>query len=202
MFDRCRKWRNSLDALEGGDLSPEDCAKLQSHLHHCNACASLHRVNALRRDVLRSHGGTNNLPDAGAFNDSVVAALRVPARPEALAPQRGLRALFRLLPTDFMQQMAGGMMAAAAVTIICLFSALHPKPMTSRQNAVPPPAAHNEPPVALEELLRAHSPRAASLWSSPTSAASRPPRPVPAAHHARPKDAGRRGSVSASGRLS
>ena len=191
-----------MDDLESGRLSPEECAGLQSHLQDCPDCDSLFAVNSARRNVLKSHSGAGSLSDAGSFDDGVVAALRVPATPEPLAPQRGLRALLRLLPTDFLQQMAGGTMAAAAVTIICLFSALHPKPMTARQSAAPPASMRSEPPVALEELLRAHSPRAASLWSSPTSAANRPPRPAPAPRHARPKDTGRRGSISASGSLS
>ena len=191
-----------MDALEAGVLSLEDCAGLQSHLRQCSDCDSLFNVNTLRRDIMGSHAGTLDLPEARSFDDGVVSALRVPKRPEPLAPRYGLRALLRLLPTDFIQQLAGGAMAAAAVTIICLFTALHPKPMTWRQNSAPLPAAQNEAPVALEELLRAHSPRAASLWSNPTSAANRPPRAAPAAHHARPKDTGRRGSVSGSRRLS
>ena len=202
MFDGCRKWRDCMDALQEGNLSPEDCAGLQSHLQECPACDSLFAADALRRSVLQSHSGIAALPNSRSFDDGIISALRVPAPPEPLAPRSGLRALLRLLPTDFMRQMAGGTMLAAAVTFICLFTALHPKHTAWRQSPAPSHAAPNEPPVALEELLRAHSPRAASLWSNPAATANRPPRPAPAAHPARPKDAGRHGSVNSSGRVS
>ena len=201
MFDGCQKWKDCMDALTRDGLSPEEAAGLQSHLRDCADCRSLFETDALRRDVLGRHTGTLDLPNARSFDDSVIAALRVPVGPEPLPVRGGLRLLLRHLPTDFLQQLAGGTMAAAAVTIICLFSALHPKNTDARQNAAPPQSAHSEPPVALEALLRAHSPRAASLWSTPT-AAPRAPRSAPAAPRPRPKDAGRRGSVSAASRLS
>ena len=202
MFDRCRKWRARMDLLADGNLSLAHCADLQNHLQGCAACQSLSSADALRRDALRQHGGMLTAPESHSFDESVIAMLRTPAEPEPLSMRGGIRSLLRCLPTDFLQQLAGGAMAAATVTIICLFSALHPKPTDSRHSAAPSAAAHSEPPVALESLLRAHSPRAYSLWMAPAAGTARAPRPAPVVHRARPNNSGRHSAVAIAPRLS
>ncbi len=199
-FDACQKWKDCLDAMTDGELAPEALAVLQTHLQSCADCQSFFETSAMRRAALRTHSEALMASDPSDFDAGIIAALRVQIEPEPLPLRGGIRLLMRSLPTDFLQQMAGGTLAAAALTIVCLFTALHPKPADPRRHAAPPQSAHQETPVALEELLRAHSPRAASLWSSP-AAGSRAPRPAPAAHRPHAKDANRRGSVPAASGL-
>ena len=202
MFNRCQKWRARMDLLTDGELSPERRAALQTHLGRCAACQSLFAADAARRDALSRHDGMLTAPQADAFDAGILAALRVPAAPEPLTLRSGPRALLRNLPTDFLQQLAGGAMAAAALTVVCLFTALHPKISNAPRRAASPQPTQNETPVALEELLRAHSPRAYSLWSVPPAGAPRPTHTAPPVRRARPKNSGRQGAIFPASRLS
>ena len=201
MFDRCQIWRHHMNRLAEGDLPPKRRAALQNHLSRCARCRSLSEADTARRAALQCPPEMLSSAASRAFDDSVVAALRAAVAPEPPTFAVRVRRLVRSLPTDFFQQMAGGALAASAVTIVCLFSALHPKTFDAQRSAPPAQAAPNDPPVALESLLRAHSPRAALLWSAPTAGTGRVPHPAPVVHRARPKNSDKQGAAGSAARL-
>ena len=196
MSKQCADWQQKLNAEANGDkLPPEQRGALQDHLSGCAECRKTREADMALRGVLGLHIGLLSEQNALSFDSGVLEGYRAePAmRPTLLCRIRShWQARCAALPVEFLQQMMGGTLAAASVTFICLFAAMHPKSLEAKSDA-PASSVRNEPPVPLESLLRDSSPRAALLWTSPRTSA-RMPHPQPAVQRQRNNGMGRRGS--------
>ena len=195
MFDRCRVWRQELSRQTDGSLPLAQWGALENHLANCPSCRAAAEADHALHEILSCHTGLLSPQQADAFDTRVLKALTPPA-------QNGLRAsLARLLrtaqarwnamPLTFFSQIASGALVAASVTVVCVFSALRPAAPIERsgvdsENTAALHAAYNEPPVPLETLLEHPSPRAALLWTTPSSTRLRSPEPTSAVFPASP----------------
>ncbi|HZP81782.1 MAG TPA: zf-HC2 domain-containing protein [Chthonomonadaceae bacterium] len=200
MFDRCRRWRGLLSRRADGVLPMAQWGALEDHLAHCPRCQAAAEADRIRESVLREHTGMLDSASARRFDNQILATLRQQpaARPALLSyftSPAGLRAR-RQTSFDFLSQIMGGALVAAAVTALCLLSALQPNGFPAAagekaaRHALLAPE-HNELPVPLESLLRSPSPRAALLWTTPSprkadASASRPAALPTYGPHARP----------------
>ena len=173
MFDRCRAWRAMLTRRAEGVLSPSERALLENHLTKCAPCRKIQAADeALNGLCFARHAGVAAGSER-AFDDRVVTELR--ALPLADASPMGWRETLRACSAgvsfEFCLQLAGGGLAAAAITAFALVSALNPVPTAKNLSAYEirslSAAERNEPPVPLEALFQASTPRAAMLWAAP-----------------------------------
>jgi anti-sigma factor RsiW len=183
MFDRCRAWRILITRRAEGLLSASERALLNEHIDKCAACRKVQAADeALAFNYFVPDAA---MPPCGArqFDDAVVTTLR--ALPLRATPPVGWRERVRACSTsvsfEFCMQLAGGALAAAAVTAFAIVSALNPVPSSRTVSAFESRSItaleRNEPPVPLESLLQSPAPRAAMLWAPP----GRSPRRTPAA---------------------
>ena len=192
MSETCTEWQQKLSDDADGILPPEQHGALQHHLALCAECRKAQEADRVLGDVLGTHTGLLDGRRAQAFDDGIVGRVRL-FRPSLLVRiERHLRARWEALPLEFLQQMLGGTLAAASVTVICLFAAMHPKSLEAKSDA-PAGSVRNEPPVPLESLLRDSSPRAARLWTSP-SGSSRAAHPQPAVRRQKTRGTGQQGA--------
>ncbi len=173
MFDRCRAWRSLLNRRAEGALTPSERALLDDHLAKCAACRKADAAHQALHDLCFARDSGLAAGSGRAFDDRVVTELR--ALPLEDAPPRGWRGKVRAcsasLSFEFCMQLAGGGLAAAAVTAFALVSALNPVPAAKNLSAYEvrtiSAAERNEPPVPLESLFQSPTPRAAMLWAAP-----------------------------------
>ncbi len=180
MFDRCHAWRSLLTRRAEGVLSPSERALLEDHVAKCVSCRAAQQADDALHALSFSHDTT--LPEGldRAFDDRIIAELR--ALPLSDTPTEGwrerVRGCFTCISFEFCMQLAGGGLAAAAVTAFALVSALNPvsTPKNPSEYEVRSLSAaeRNEPPVPLESLFQSPAPRAAMLWAAPGSTRWRP----------------------------
>jgi hypothetical protein len=193
MFDRCRAWRSLLTRRAEGMLSPAERALLDDHVSKCKACQKIEAADSALQSICFSRDG--GLAAGGrAFDDRVVAELR--SFPLVEHRDRGLGAVVQAcssrLSFEFCLQLAGGGLAAAAITAFVLVSALNPvqsvKSLSAYEVRSMSSAEQNEPPVPLESLFQSPAPRAAMLWAAPGRSPRRPTtvRALAAPHAAAP----------------
>ena len=196
MFDRCRAWRSLLTRRAEGSLSPSERALLDDHINNCDACREAQTADdALQAHYFRPELGAG-AGNGRAFDDGVITELR--AMPLNSAKPASWRAAMRAwsaeVSFDFCMQLAGGGLAAAAVTAFVLVSALNPPSSARRLSAYEARTMsaieRNEPPVPLESLFQSQTPRAAMLWASPGRA---PRLPAAGPHAAAPEKPARAG---------
>jgi hypothetical protein len=198
MFDRCRGWRYLMTRRAEGSLSVSERALLNEHIDKCAACRKAQAADeALLSIYIPADAG---MPPGGArlFDDSVVTTLRSlpPVATPTMEWMERVRACSTSLSFEFCVQLAGGALAAAAVTAFAIVSALNPVPSSGALSAFESRSMksmdRNEPPVPLESLLQSPAPRAAMLWAPPGRSPRRPaaaqprgiPRgPIPATEH-------------------
>lgn len=172
MFDRCRAWRSLLTRRAEGVLSPSERALLQDHVTKCAACRRTEEADDALRDLCFAQDAGIAAGGARAFDDRVVTELR--SLPLA-DPRKGwrdrVRACSASLSFEFCMQLAGGGLAAAAITAFVLVSALNPvrtaPSLSAYEIRTMSAAERNEPPVPLESLFQSQTPRAAMLWAAP-----------------------------------
>lgn len=181
MFDPCRHWRRQLSRHADGKLTHAEWGALEKHLSQCAQCQKAFEADAALQSVLGTHTGLLDEPEARAFDDKVVAALTGDLT--GGLPHQGwwghwrnrLEARCKALPFEFLSQIAVGALMAACITGICLMPALRsarsamPHSEKGIERTVQSSANHNEPPVSLESLMTNPTPRAALLWSLPTT---------------------------------
>lgn len=175
MFDRCRAWRSLLTRRAEGVLSPSERALLDDHTSKCADCRKTEEADEALRDLCFALDTNLATGTARAFDDRVVTELR--SLPVSDAPRgwrERVRACSASLSFEFCMQLAGGGLAAAAVTAFVLVSALNPvqteKSLSAYEVRTLSSAERNEPPVPLESLFQSPTPRAAMLWAAPGNA--------------------------------
>jgi hypothetical protein len=173
MFDRCRTWRSLMTRRAEGLLSPSERALLDNHVSGCAECRRAEAADEALQDMCFTlDAGTPRSP-AREFDDRVVGELR--ALPLNGAATTGWRERIRTysagISLDFCIQLAGGGLAAASITAFLLVSALNGPPASKSLSTYEvrsiSAAERNEPPVPLESLFQAPTPRAAMLWAAP-----------------------------------
>lgn len=205
MFDACSVCRRRLARRAEGSLPRSQWARLEAHLSRCAYCRRIDEADrclhmALSRSILSRSPMSRDA--ASAFDDRVLNM--VLNQPQSLWRRllNGLLDRFRLdrygFPSSFLGQLVGGAFVAASVTGSCLMFALQPSPA---HGGTHPPHRQAQsvklswmhgPPVPLEALMETPSPRAAILWSHPSTAitgavaASDHPHTQGSGAHARP----------------
>src|SRR5579871_6610659 len=168
MFDRCRRWRRLQARRDAGSLPLAQWGALESHLTNCPRCQAVEEADQELKQGLLQYTGMLDSPEA--FDNRILTALR--SSPEVPVPAlltrwgQALANCWRALPFGFLTQVAGGALVAAAVTALCLMSALRPSTQApTAETTVSYHAAfameNNEPPVPLDSLLQHPAPRAA-----------------------------------------
>ena len=183
MFDGCAACRKRLARRSEGTLPRSQWGRLESHLSRCPACRRIDEADrALHLMLSNARGAARMSYDAAsAFDDRVVRLALNERSPlwrawlESILDQ--IRVLIASAPALFLGQVAGGAIAAAAITASCLLATLRP-PVPTHYGSIHEPnrdpqavtAAYNwlnAPPVPLESLLDSPAPRAAMLWTHP-----------------------------------
>jgi hypothetical protein len=172
MFDRCRNWRRELSHRADGTLPLARWGALEQHLTRCNSCRRAAQADEALRDVLSRH--TGSLASDEAFDARILGALAVQSS-EGLQELTHARQVTsrdqQWINLEFFRQMLGGAIAAASVTAICFYPALHmtasPPNRSTDQSALQ--NDYGIPSANIESLLSNPSPRAALLWSPPAS---------------------------------
>lgn len=176
MSDGCQGWRRMLARSADNELTPTELGALRNHLAYCSNCRLATESDYVLRDVLRQQAGSLGAEAGQAFDDRVVAEFL--ATPRVLRPvgwRERLQQQLARVPIEYVSQVAGGALAAACVTALCLFPTLHPhlgrSPNPSGSVAGPAAgvAVRATLPVSLGSLLSSPSPRAALLWQPPVS---------------------------------
>ncbi|HLV80069.1 MAG TPA: hypothetical protein VKT32_07280 [Chthonomonadaceae bacterium] len=186
MFDRCRGWRRKLSQRADGALPVKQWGALDDHLARCPQCRAVQNADSALRDVMGLHTGLLDREEARLFDNRVVAAWRAARSPLGLTRLglRWMRARWNALPLAFLSQVAGGALAAASLTALCLQSAAHSTaPVLDTR-----PAAErsllgsnsSQAPVPLEALLQSQTPRAALIWTPPSTSLRTGARALPA----------------------
>jgi len=166
MSDRCRLWRRNLTRRADGTLSNAQWGALENHLAQCRRCQEAARADQALRTTLRTHTGLLDARAAGTLDDHVVGALfSARGTPTGARPRRPETAPAR--PVVYLLQIMSSAIAAAAVTALLVFPALHPTATSERGERYPATFERSEPPVPLGSLLQTMSPRAALLWTQP-----------------------------------
>jgi hypothetical protein len=181
MFNSCAACRRRLARRAEGSLPRSQWAALEAHLTQCANCRRIDEVDrAMHLMLSRSQTtyGRMTSDAASAFDDRVLNQLL--NQPKSLWRQllEDLMDRLRLAQSSvaamFIGQVAGGAIAAAAITTCGLLVAIQPHAIRKDvQVHNRPELSANErwltgPPVPLEALLDSPSPRAAMLWTLPS----------------------------------
>ena len=179
MFSSCRFWRRKMTQRDEGTLPMWQWGRLEKHLSRCAECRLAQEADQALHTVLRTHSGMLTPSRERDFDDKVLAAYYSASAPLA-APGQGLwerinlSLPFRLPTVEFFLQLSGGALLAASVTAIFFLSALHGPTRNARTTGNGMEvheafAARNDPPIPLESLLQSQAPRAALLWTAPST---------------------------------
>lgn len=175
MFDRCRRWHKLLNARAEQGLAPAESDALHAHLARCEACRKRARADDDLHFALTTHTGLLDAENARLLDDRIVSAVQNFPAPAPRVVWNWKRRISQPLPFPFLSQLLGGGLVAAALTVVSLFSTLHPAQTPAPHDAGKVIAAPSAPPLPLEALLDSPSPRAALLWR--TSGKNRPSAP-------------------------
>ncbi len=154
MFDPCKSFFNLLPDYLAGRLAQEQVERIEAHLEICPDCQKALEADKLMRSLLQHAPLPDTEPES--FEKAVIAHLEHP--PE----NNGGMALCLI-------QMLAGALAASALAAL-LLSPYFRLPAT--RNAWPErhkTLQASQRPISLESLLKMRIPRAALLWTEPTS---------------------------------
>ena len=179
MFSSCRYCRRKMTQRDEGTLPMWQWGRLEQHLSRCADCRLAQEADQALHAVLRTHSGMLTPSGERDFDDKVLAAY-YSASASATASRPGFWERvnnclpFRLPAVEFFLQLSGGALLAASVTAIFFLTALHGPTRNARiagigADAHEAFAARNDPPIPLESLLQSQAPRAALLWTSPST---------------------------------
>ena len=172
MFDRCRRWRHSLNRRADTGLSPKEQDALDAHLVVCAECRHCAEADDTLHHVMGIHTGILDEQTARVMDENIVAAVSLfPAVAAQRPVSRWARRWRTALPFPFLGQLVGGGLVAASLTVFSLFSTLHPMQTAANRPQTHAVIPQNEPPLSLEALLDSPSPSAALLWRTSSSKA-------------------------------
>jgi len=184
MFNSCAACRRRLALRAEGSLPRSQWGRLEAHLSKCAGCRRIDEADralhlTLSRSLILSTRLTRDA--ANAFDDRVLNIVLNQQRSLWRCWLDQLADRFRLfrssVPAVFISQVAGGALAAAAITTTCLTITVQPHAARHdiQHYQRPELSANlswlNGPPVPLEALMDSPSPRAAMLWTPPTTTA-------------------------------